>query len=149
MHAQELARMGANIRAGWQAGDGGGAARADRRRGDRVATCAPARRWCWRRWWRKGETVIDRVYHIDRGYEKIEAKLARVGARIRTGGVRLADESTVPGFLQLSMTPRSRVKQIDIEGYKKLRAVGRAARAGGYARRKRVGRRATWPARCT
>ena len=31
----------------------------------------------------QGETVIDRVYHIDRGYEKIEAKLARVGAQIR------------------------------------------------------------------
>ena len=34
-----------------------------------------------------GETVIDRVYHIDRGYEKIEAKLLAVGAeieRIRT-----------------------------------------------------------------
>jgi len=30
-----------------------------------------------------GETVIDRVYHIDRGYEKIEAKLAGAGARIR------------------------------------------------------------------
>ena len=30
----------------------------------------------------KGKTVIDRVYHIDRGYEKIEEKLARVGARI-------------------------------------------------------------------
>ncbi len=31
----------------------------------------------------RGETVIDRVYHIDRGYEKIESKLAGVGARIR------------------------------------------------------------------
>jgi UDP-N-acetylglucosamine 1-carboxyvinyltransferase len=31
----------------------------------------------------RGETVIDRVYHIDRGYEKIEAKLARVGGQIR------------------------------------------------------------------
>ena len=31
----------------------------------------------------RGDTVIDRVYHIDRGYEKIEAKLARAGARIR------------------------------------------------------------------
>jgi UDP-N-acetylglucosamine 1-carboxyvinyltransferase len=30
-----------------------------------------------------GQTVIDRVYHIDRGYEKIEEKLARVGAQIR------------------------------------------------------------------
>ena len=29
------------------------------------------------------ETVIDRVYHIDRGYEKIEAKLAAVGAHIQ------------------------------------------------------------------
>ena len=31
----------------------------------------------------QGETSIDRVYHIDRGYEKIEAKLAGAGARIR------------------------------------------------------------------
>ncbi len=31
----------------------------------------------------KGETVIDRVYHIDRGYERIEEKLTRVGAKIR------------------------------------------------------------------
>jgi UDP-N-acetylglucosamine 1-carboxyvinyltransferase len=30
----------------------------------------------------RGETVIDRVYHIDRGYEKIEAKLRGVGAEI-------------------------------------------------------------------
>ena len=29
-----------------------------------------------------GQTVIDRVYHIDRGYEKIETKLASVGAKI-------------------------------------------------------------------
>ena len=31
----------------------------------------------------EGETVIDRVYHIDRGYERIEEKLRGVGARIR------------------------------------------------------------------
>jgi UDP-N-acetylglucosamine 1-carboxyvinyltransferase len=31
----------------------------------------------------RGETVIDRVYHIDRGYERIEEKLAAVGASIR------------------------------------------------------------------
>ena len=30
----------------------------------------------------RGETLVDRVYHIDRGYEKIEEKLARAGARI-------------------------------------------------------------------
>jgi len=31
----------------------------------------------------EGETLIDRVYHIDRGYERIEEKLSRVGAKIR------------------------------------------------------------------
>ena len=31
----------------------------------------------------EGETVIDRIYHIDRGYDCIEEKLAQVGARIR------------------------------------------------------------------
>ena len=29
------------------------------------------------------ETVIDRIYHIDRGYEGIEAKLSRLGATIK------------------------------------------------------------------
>jgi UDP-N-acetylglucosamine 1-carboxyvinyltransferase len=33
-----------------------------------------------------GETVIDRVYHIDRGYERIEAKLSAVGAQIKRVG---------------------------------------------------------------
>ena len=31
----------------------------------------------------KGDTTVDRVYHIDRGYECIEEKLAGLGARIR------------------------------------------------------------------
>jgi len=31
----------------------------------------------------QGETVIDRIYHLDRGYEHIEAKLGRLGANIR------------------------------------------------------------------
>ena len=31
----------------------------------------------------KGETTVDRVYHIDRGYENIEEKLGVLGARIR------------------------------------------------------------------
>ncbi len=30
----------------------------------------------------QGETLIDRIYHLDRGYEKMERKLAQVGARI-------------------------------------------------------------------
>lgn len=31
----------------------------------------------------EGETVIDRIYHLDRGYERIEAKLSALGASIR------------------------------------------------------------------
>ena len=31
----------------------------------------------------KGDTVVDRVYHIDRGYENIEEKLGALGAKIR------------------------------------------------------------------
>ncbi|MGE0804591.1 MAG: UDP-N-acetylglucosamine 1-carboxyvinyltransferase, partial [Burkholderiaceae bacterium] len=30
----------------------------------------------------EGETVVDRIYHLDRGYERMEAKLAALGARI-------------------------------------------------------------------
>lgn len=30
----------------------------------------------------EGETIVDRIYHLDRGYEHIEAKLAGVGAQI-------------------------------------------------------------------
>jgi UDP-N-acetylglucosamine 1-carboxyvinyltransferase len=38
----------------------------------------------------EGETLIDRIYHIDRGYECIEEKLQQLGARIRRvpGGSR-------------------------------------------------------------
>jgi UDP-N-acetylglucosamine 1-carboxyvinyltransferase len=31
----------------------------------------------------RGETTIERIYHIDRGYERIEEKLTQLGARIR------------------------------------------------------------------
>jgi UDP-N-acetylglucosamine 1-carboxyvinyltransferase len=31
----------------------------------------------------RGETIIERIYHIDRGYERIEEKLSRLGARIK------------------------------------------------------------------
>jgi UDP-N-acetylglucosamine 1-carboxyvinyltransferase len=82
MHAQELARMGANIRlegkqaivAGPRALTGAGVIASDLRASASLVLAALAA---------KGETVIDRVYHIDRGYEKIETKLAAVGARIR------------------------------------------------------------------
>ena len=31
----------------------------------------------------KGETLVDRIYHVDRGYERIEEKLSQLGASIR------------------------------------------------------------------
>ena len=82
MHAQELARMGADIRlegkqaivAGPRELTGAGVIASDLRASASLVLAALAAR---------GETVIDRVYHIDRGYEKIETKLAAVGARIR------------------------------------------------------------------
>ena len=30
-----------------------------------------------------GDTIIDRIYHLDRGYERIEAKLSALGAKIK------------------------------------------------------------------
>jgi UDP-N-acetylglucosamine 1-carboxyvinyltransferase len=82
MHAQELARMGANIRldgkqaivAGPRELTGAGVIASDLRASASLVLGALVAR---------GETVIDRVYHIDRGYEKIEAKLARAGAKIQ------------------------------------------------------------------
>jgi UDP-N-acetylglucosamine 1-carboxyvinyltransferase len=31
----------------------------------------------------RGDTIVDRIYHIDRGYDCIEEKLSQLGARIR------------------------------------------------------------------
>jgi len=43
-----------------------------------------------------GETHIDRVYHIDRGYENIEEKLGQLGARIRRVGRAFSDTPGLP-----------------------------------------------------
>jgi UDP-N-acetylglucosamine 1-carboxyvinyltransferase len=43
-----------------------------------------------------GETIIDRVYHIDRGYENIEEKLRGVGAQIRRIGEILPKKPMAP-----------------------------------------------------
>ena len=41
----------------------------------------------WPGWRRRGETVVNRVYHLDRGYEAVERKLAACRADIeRVGG---------------------------------------------------------------
>jgi UDP-N-acetylglucosamine 1-carboxyvinyltransferase len=31
----------------------------------------------------QGETQIDRIYHLDRGYDRMEQKLTQIGANIR------------------------------------------------------------------
>jgi UDP-N-acetylglucosamine 1-carboxyvinyltransferase len=31
----------------------------------------------------RGATTVERIYHLDRGYERIEEKLSKLGARIR------------------------------------------------------------------
>jgi UDP-N-acetylglucosamine 1-carboxyvinyltransferase len=31
----------------------------------------------------EGETLIDRIYHLDRGYDRMEVKLSAVGANIK------------------------------------------------------------------
>ena len=81
MHVPELTRMGANIRiegrqaivAGPVPLLGAPVMASDLRASASLVLGALAA---------KGDTVIDRVYHIDRGYEKIEEKLAGVGAKI-------------------------------------------------------------------
>ena len=81
MHASEMQRMGARIRIeGGAAVDEGPAALAGARvqASDlRASACLVLAGLAAR-----GETTIDRVYHIDRGYEKIEDKLRAVGAEI-------------------------------------------------------------------
>jgi UDP-N-acetylglucosamine 1-carboxyvinyltransferase len=50
----------------------------------------------------EGETVIDRVYHIDRGYEKIEAKLRALGAdieRVRESVTAPLSQAALPGVV--------------------------------------------------
>jgi len=81
MHAAELGRMGAQIAvsgsvavvAGVEQLSGAPIMASDLRAGAALLIAALAA---------KGRTVISRVYHIDRGYEAVERKLARAGARV-------------------------------------------------------------------
>lgn len=81
MHVQELQRMGADITlkgntaicAGTDKLHGAQVMATDLRASASLVLAGLAA---------KGETTIDRIYHIDRGYECIEEKLAQLGARI-------------------------------------------------------------------
>ena len=81
MHASELVRMGANIRidgsravvVGKSRLTGAKVIASDLRASASLVLAGLVA---------EGETIIDRIYHLDRGYEKIEEKLRSVGARI-------------------------------------------------------------------
>jgi UDP-N-acetylglucosamine 1-carboxyvinyltransferase len=81
MHAAEMLRMGARIHVdgreavvdGGRALTGAQVQASDLRASASLVLAGLAA---------KGETIVDRVYHIDRGYEKIEEKLRGLGAEI-------------------------------------------------------------------
>ncbi len=82
MHVQEMQRMGANIRlegntaisTGVESLTGAPVMATDLRASASLVLAGLVA---------DGETVVDRIYHIDRGYECIEEKLAQLGADIR------------------------------------------------------------------
>ena len=82
MHVQELNRMGAKIAlegntavvTGVDQLSGAPVMATDRRASASLVVAAMIA---------KGETLVDRIYHIDRGYECIEEKLQLLGAKIR------------------------------------------------------------------
>jgi UDP-N-acetylglucosamine 1-carboxyvinyltransferase len=88
MHAQELVRMGANIKIegsravvrGKTPLSAAAVLASDLRASASLVLAALVA---------DGETIIDRVYHIDRGYEHIEEKLRGVGAQIKRIGEML------------------------------------------------------------
>jgi UDP-N-acetylglucosamine 1-carboxyvinyltransferase len=92
MHALELVRMGANIKIeghhaivrGKTELSGAAVLASDLRASASLVLAALVA---------DGETIIDRVYHIDRGYERIEEKLRSVGAQIRRIGRLIPERS--------------------------------------------------------
>jgi UDP-N-acetylglucosamine 1-carboxyvinyltransferase len=82
MHVQELKRMNADIKVEGNTAVVCGVARLDG--ADVMATDLRASAsLVLAGLIAKGETVIDRIYHLDRGYEFIDQKLSALGARIR------------------------------------------------------------------
>jgi UDP-N-acetylglucosamine 1-carboxyvinyltransferase len=85
MHVQELVRMGANIKVDGRTATVRGPAKlsaaavmcSDLRASASLVLAALVA---------DGESILDRVYHMDRGYERIEEKLAGVGAQIQRMG---------------------------------------------------------------
>ena len=95
MHAQELVRMGANIKVegsravvhGHTSLSGAAVQCSDLRASASLVIAALVA---------EGETILDRVYHIDRGYERIEEKLRGANGQIRRIGEMLPKRAQVP-----------------------------------------------------
>jgi UDP-N-acetylglucosamine 1-carboxyvinyltransferase len=95
MHAQELVRMGASIKIegshavvkGKTPLSAAAVMASDLRASASLVLAALVA---------EGESIIDRVYHIDRGYEHIEEKLRGVGAQIRRIGEILPKRAMAP-----------------------------------------------------
>ena len=94
----------------------------------------------------KGETVIDRVYHIDRGYENIEEKLFQAG-RTDTAGELMHPKTHNPGFLAMVNDAKTRVTEIRSSSIR--RWSGPARRMFWWMSGRRAnGPRVTPPAHC-
>lgn len=82
MHVQELRRLGANIEVSGHTAlvrgvhrlDGATVMATDLRASACLVLAGLVA---------QGETIIERIYHLDRGYERIEEKLSKLGARVR------------------------------------------------------------------
>jgi UDP-N-acetylglucosamine 1-carboxyvinyltransferase len=82
MHVQEMRRLGANIAVegnkaivrGVEALEGAQVMATDLRASAGLVIAGLVA---------KGETTVNRIYHLDRGYERIEEKLSKLGARIK------------------------------------------------------------------
>ena len=82
MHVQELIRMGADIKvnqntaviSGGKMLEGANVMATDLRASASLVLAALSA---------KGETIIDRIYHLDRGYENLEKKFNQIGANIK------------------------------------------------------------------
>jgi UDP-N-acetylglucosamine 1-carboxyvinyltransferase len=81
MHALEMQRLGADIQLegntavvrGVERLQGAGVMATDLRASAGLVIAGLAA---------EGDTVVDRIYHLDRGYEALETKLASLGARV-------------------------------------------------------------------
>ena len=101
MHVQELVRMGANIKVEGRTATVRGPAQlsaaavmcSDLRASASLVLAALVA---------DGESILDRVYHMDRGYERIEEKLARRRRADPAHGQRLR---LSPDFSQLARQP--------------------------------------------